>query len=290
MLKVNPRYEYLSALAAGNGKLYVADPNSYVSQTSTAPPENSVIRIYSTANLGAGQQSSFPAPRARGLAIDGDGDIWVLEQADSSHPARIVRYTPTGRPTGQIVSGVADPSAIAVDTAGGGVGRLFVTDDGPDQNIKIFSGLDGSPKLSGTFGVKGGVNAGPVPGTVGPRRFNGPNAISVDAKGNIYVANDGLPSFAVGNYGGGTSLESYSPNGNCSGRTTRRGTARPGASTRALAWMSTPRSTITGSNLNKPPAINGHGSAGPKPVQIPQRPSDQVSGSDASAEPDGACR
>jgi hypothetical protein len=213
VLKVNPRYESLSALAVGNGKLYVADPNSYVSQTSTAPPEKSVIRIYSTANLGAGQQASFPAPRARGLAIDGDGDIWVLEQADSSHPARIVRYTPTGRPTGQIVSGVADPSAIAVDTAGGGVGRLFVTDDGPDQNIKIFSGLDGSPKLSGTFGVKGGVNAGPVPGTVGPRRFNGPNAIGVDAKGNIYVANDGLPSFAVGNYGRGVSLEAYSPSG-----------------------------------------------------------------------------
>jgi hypothetical protein len=213
VLEVNPSYEYLTALAAGNGKLYVADPNSYVSQVSTAPPEKSVIRVYNTGELGAGQQESFSAPRARGLAIDGDGDIWVLEQADSSHPARIVRYTPTGRPTGQVVSGVADPSSIAVDTSGGGVGRLLVTDDGPDQNVKIFSGLAESPKLSGTFGVRGGVNAGPVPGNVGPRRFNGPNAIGVDDKGDIYVANDGLPSFAVGNYGGGTSLEAYSPNG-----------------------------------------------------------------------------
>jgi hypothetical protein len=212
-LVVNKSYEFLTGLAVGGGKLFVGDPNRYVSQSSDSPSPDSVIRVYDTSSLGKGQITSFPAPRSRGLAVDGDGDLWVLEQADATHPAMVVRYTPAGKATGQVVTGVADPTSIAVDTSSGGVGRLLVTDNGPDQNVKIFTGLDSTPKQSATFGVTGGVNAGPVPGIVGPRRFNGPDAVGVDATGNIYVASDGTPSFAVQGYGQGVSLEAYHPDG-----------------------------------------------------------------------------
>lgn len=212
-LVVNPTYEYLSALAVANGHLYVADPNHYDSQTSDTPSDATTIRVYNTANLAAGQQSTFPAPRARGLAVDGDGDIWVLEQGDGTHQPQIVRFTPSGHPTGQVITTVTDPTAIAVDTSAGGVGRLLVADDGPDQDIKIFTGLSGKPVMSATFGVKGGVNAGPVRGVIGPDRLNGPNAVAVDAAGNIYVVSDGTPSFAVQGYGQGADLESFRPNG-----------------------------------------------------------------------------
>jgi hypothetical protein len=213
VLEVNQTYEYLTALAAADGRLYVADPNQYVSQTDTSAPEKAVVRVYDTSDLGGGAQTTFRAPRARGLAVDGGGGIWVLEQADSTHPAAVVRYSPSGHPTGQTITGITDPTSITVDSAGGGVGRLLVTDNGEDQDVKIYSDLAGAPKPSGTFGVRGGVNAGPVSGTVGPGRLNGPAAIGTDAAGNIYIVSDGTPSFAVQGYGDGENLQSYRPDG-----------------------------------------------------------------------------
>lgn len=213
VLIVNPTYEYLTAMAAANGKLYVADPRSYVSQTSTTPSESTVIKVYDTGNLQGGVQTSFAAPRAHGIAVDGAGDIWVLEVGNGSVQPRIVRFTPSGKPTGQVITTVSDPTAIAVDTSGGGVGRLLVTDDGRDQNVKIFGGLDTKPVRTGTFGVQGGVNAGPVAGRVGPDRLNGPAAIGVDATGNIYIVSNGTPSIAVQGYGQGADLQAYKPDG-----------------------------------------------------------------------------
>jgi hypothetical protein len=213
VMVVNPSYEYLTGLAASKDRLYVADPNSFTSMDSNVPSETSVIRVYDTSNLGGGQVASFPAPRARGMAVDGAGGLWVLEQASRSQPAKIVRFSSTGRPTGQVVTTVANPTAIAVDTTRAGAGHLLVTDDGPDQNVKIFDALASKPVLTGTLGVTGGVLSGVRPGSVGPRRFNGPAGVGVDAAGNIYVTSNGAPSFAVQGFGQGTSLEVYKPDG-----------------------------------------------------------------------------
>jgi hypothetical protein len=213
VLAVNSRYEYLTALAVSGKRLFVADPRSYISGTSTTPSASTVIKVYNTTDLGGRPVTTFAAPRARGIAVDGAGDVWVLEQADHAHHAMVVRYTSLGVRTGQVIRNIPDPRAIAIDTSGGGVGRLLVADDGRDQQIKIFSHLDTLPVRSSTLGVKGGVNAGPVSGKVGPRRLNGPAAVGVDGKGDIFVVNNGAPSFAVQGYGEGANLQAYRPNG-----------------------------------------------------------------------------
>jgi hypothetical protein len=96
------------------------------------------------------------------------------------------------------------PTDLAVDARG----RLLVCDAGAAQQILLFDGLaEGRPRPCGTFGERGGIFAGPVPGRVGERRFNRPRGVGCDAAGNLYVANGG------GTGGGGTVLESYAPDG-----------------------------------------------------------------------------
>jgi hypothetical protein len=148
----------------------------------------------------------WPCDRPGPLALDADGSLWVLQTAGDSQPARVLRLDREGRPLPQRIAfpdGVV-PTAIAVDPPRH---RLLVADDGPDQQIRIYDQIDRDPRLAGTLGVKGGILAGPRPGQVGPLRFNRPSGVGVDDPGNIYVACDGQSA------GGGTGLESYSPEG-----------------------------------------------------------------------------
>jgi hypothetical protein len=93
-----------------------------------------------------------------------------------------------------------------------GKGRLLVADAGVDQQVKIYSDLDQIPALSGTFGTKGGIFAGPVCGQFGDLRFNKPTGVGTDSEGNIYVASSGSVS------GGSTVIECYRPDGKCAWR------------------------------------------------------------------------
>ena len=81
-----------------------------------------------------------------------------------------------------------------------------MADDGPAQQVRIYSQLETTPVLTGLLGQPGGILADP-PGRFGNLRFNHPSAVGGDADGNIYVASDGQTG------GGGTVLESYTPDG-----------------------------------------------------------------------------
>ncbi len=99
---------------------------------------------------------------------------------------QIREYSSDGAPTGKEITSVPMASDLAFHPDG----RLFVTDDGPDQQIKTFNVSGVHPQQVGTMGPKSGVFSG-TPGKYGPYKLNGPNAIDITENGNIYVASGG---------------------------------------------------------------------------------------------------
>jgi hypothetical protein len=108
---------------------------------------------------------------------------------------------------GRSIKSVAYPTNVAFDNTG----RLWVADNGPDQNFKIFTvGATGAPVLSTTFGEPGGVFAGPTKGLAGPKRFWGPRGVGFGSDGQIIVGCSGIP----GQIQGGTDIRWFDPTGN----------------------------------------------------------------------------
>ena len=104
---------------------------------------------------------------------------------------------------GKKITSVVDPTAVDFDLTG----KLWIADNGPDQNFKIFDVSGSAPTLVGTFGETGGVFAGPVPGKTGDLRFWGPRAIAHDASGNIYAGCTGMSMQMMG----GTDIRCFAP-------------------------------------------------------------------------------
>ena len=107
---------------------------------------------------------------------------------------------------GRTIRSIEDPTAVSFDLQG----RLWITDNGPDQNVKIFSVAGtAAPALVETFGETGGVYAGPVPGAWGEKRFWGPIGVAHDTLGNFYIGCTGMSSLMMG----GTDIRAYDPTG-----------------------------------------------------------------------------
>ena len=176
----------IKGIAASNTRLYLSDP------------ANSLIRVYDCNSMAS--VSQWKVYRPSELLLAADDTLWVLQSSDDNHPSRILHYNSKGElmPQTVVFPRRMTPRAICLDPQG----RLLVADDGRDQNIKIYTQLNSKPKLTGSFGVKGGVF--PKGGLIGSMRFHDLSGVGCDAKGNIYVA---------GGYGAGTDLEAYSPKG-----------------------------------------------------------------------------
>ena len=96
---------------------------------------------------------------------------------------------------GRTITTIAYPTSVAFDRDG----YLWVADNGPDQNFKIFSvPATGGPIQVATFGETGGVFARPLPGEAGPLRFWGPRGVGFGDKGEIIVGCSGIPGQDVG--------------------------------------------------------------------------------------------
>jgi hypothetical protein len=181
----------IKGIAASSTRLYLSDP------------ANSLIRVYDCETMASVMQWSVSRPAA--LALAKDGTLWVLQTSDAAHPARILHFNANGKELPQAITFLRSmsPRAICLDPHG----RLLVADDGPEQNIKIYSRLESKPTLAGTFGVKYGVFADG--GRVGPLRFHDLSGVGCDAAGNIYAAG----GYGAAEDGVGTELEAYSPKG-----------------------------------------------------------------------------
>ncbi len=147
---------------------------------------------------------SWSVDRPAQLALDSHGALWALQSATNGQPARVLHFGRSGQRLPQTIELPMNsvPKGLCLDPQG----RLLVADCGPDQQIHIYDNLDGQPRLADSFGERGGILGGEIPGHFWPRqapRFNEPVAVGCDAAGNIYVANDASSG------GGGTVLESY---------------------------------------------------------------------------------
>lgn len=162
----------------------------YVSDT-----PDSVIRTFNVETMKPTNRPRFERylPRCGPLSWTKNG-VWAIQNAGVGlrEPTRVVHLVPVGAvlplPPGSVPSGLC-----ATDT-----GRVYVADSGPAQQIRIFDPLpdppgavriDGDPLYAQktTWGVDGGIYAGPIPGRNGPLRFAGPCGVGLDAQANLYV-------------------------------------------------------------------------------------------------------
>jgi sugar lactone lactonase YvrE len=128
----------------------------------------------------AGAQFSFPG----GIAIDGQGNLYIADRGNF----RIRKITPAGDVStfaGSGTAGSADGNADAAefshdmhDIVIDGQGNLYIADGDRIRRVTpqgVVSTIAGS-----TFGFKDGDGSS--------AKFNLPNGMTIDAQGNIYVA------------------------------------------------------------------------------------------------------
>jgi hypothetical protein len=160
-------------------------------------------------------ERAFPFQRPGPMTVDRRGDLWIIQQANdfpvgvspmTKYPGALKCYRTDGTFTGKVITDVTNPTAVAYDSK---TDRLIVADNGPNQNLRIYSDLATTHRFVDSFGVRGGIYAGKTPGRLfdpaagGWARFYGINGVGVDARGNLYVSNGAS----------GTDLRKYSPDG-----------------------------------------------------------------------------
>jgi sugar lactone lactonase YvrE len=184
------RFLYPYAIAVdGAGNLYVADSGNQ--NIRVISPGGSVYTIAGTAGVtgstdGSGVAALFNLPQ--GIAVDAAGNIYVSDTNNST----IRKITSTG--VVSTLAGVAGqtggadgagaaarfsyPFGLAVDA----LGNIYVADFDNDAVRKVTP-AGSVTTLAGSAGTSGSVD-----GQGGAARFNHPQAVAVDAAGNVYVA------------------------------------------------------------------------------------------------------
>lgn len=150
------------------GHLYVADAGGTLQVVHEFDRYGALVR-----NFGIATGLSFP----NGLAVDGDGNLYVSDTNDG----RLIVFDASGTQVGVVGRGPAAgelglPVGIAIDDAG----RVFVVDS-VSHAVQVYRTLaagDRSPRYLASFGVEGTANGA----------FEYPNGIALDARGHVYVA------------------------------------------------------------------------------------------------------
>jgi sugar lactone lactonase YvrE len=173
--------------AAGN--VYVADTYSdTIRKISVDGTVSTLAGSAGTAGVanGIGTAAQFDSPED--LAVDAAGNVFVCDT--SNHMIR--KITPGGVVTtfagGPNLTGSTDGTGTAArfysprGLAIGAVGTIYVADSN-NHTIRRITAAGVVTTLAGTPGSRGSAN-----GTGSAARFSGPNAIALDAAGNLFVA------------------------------------------------------------------------------------------------------
>jgi streptogramin lyase len=180
------RFYFPSGVAVDSiGKVYVADDRNYSIRKITPGGLVSTLAGYSYGSAdGQGSLAGFFHPG--GVAVDRLGNVYVADQGNN----KIRKITPGGLVStlaGSNTSGTADgqgslasfnsPTGVSVD----GKGNVYVADAGNNLIRKITPG-----GLVST--LAGSTTLGSADGQGSLASFNYPTGVSVDALGNVYVA------------------------------------------------------------------------------------------------------
>ena len=161
----------ITGLADYNGEVYVSDF-----------PGNR-IQVYSTAGVFK-RGWTITGPGA--IAVENGGaNVWVAQRGTG----KICRFSASGT-AGAVIQMPAGalPSALHIDTQN----QLWVGDQGPDLNLKVYTNLTGTPTLAFTYGDVGGYlnTTTGVMGETGAGRFTRIAGVGHDTAGNLYVLNN----------------------------------------------------------------------------------------------------
>ena len=172
------------------GNLYVADAQNHVIRKVT--PTGVVTTFAGTVGLagsadGTGSAAQFDTPS--GVAVDANGTIYVADSGNNAVRAITSAGVVTTFAGTAGLSGSANgtgsaarfniPVAIAVDST---AGLIYVADTG-NSTIRKITTAAVVTTLAGSAGVNGSAN-----GTGAAASFYGPEGITVDSTGIIYVA------------------------------------------------------------------------------------------------------
>ncbi|WP_396632862.1 IPT/TIG domain-containing protein [Maribacter sp. R86514] len=184
---VNAQFDFPSALATDNaGNIYVADTRNFKIRKIT--PSGVVSTLAgSTLGFADGDGSDAKFSVMEGITVDLMGNVYVSDSGNS----RIRKITPEGTVTtiaGNGLQGSTDgagtsaefrlPVGITTDSAG----NIYVADEF-NHNIRKID-------LEGVVSTIAGGTPGFMDGNGTNAQFNSPRGITVDAFGNIYVADD----------------------------------------------------------------------------------------------------
>jgi len=126
-------------------------------------------------------RTNFPVAGLKDVAIAPGGSLWVIASNAVLRPnlvaAEVIPLT-----SSSLCPEVVKPTALSFAHDG----RLIVCDDGPDQQVKFYDVSGARPRLTGSFGERGGLRSG-TPGLSAPTRLYAPRGAGTDAAGNLYV-------------------------------------------------------------------------------------------------------
>jgi sugar lactone lactonase YvrE len=184
------RFYYPMGIALDNaGNVYVADfGNSTIRKITSAGVVSTIAGLAGNTGSadGAGSTARFSGPD--GVAVDSAGNVFVADWANDTirkiTPAGVVSTIAGLAGSSGSVDGLGNaarfngPSSVATNSSG----NIYVADFYNDTIRKITP--DGTViTLAGAAGV-----AGSTDGTGNSARFYGPEGVSVDNAGNVYVA------------------------------------------------------------------------------------------------------
>lgn len=178
------------------GYIYVLDANGSIGTSGQASPTTTILRKIGpfTGKSWGSIAALVTVPYARRMCFDREGNLWVLTQGVSGNPSgsnRLLRYGTSGTllHASTVPSSVGYAMDIACDPS---QDRLFLADNGSDQQIKILS-YDNTnataPRWVGSIGQQAGWldSTSGAPGQLGPLRFAGLRGVALDSAGNMYV-------------------------------------------------------------------------------------------------------
>jgi hypothetical protein len=175
-----PIPETATSLSCSNGKILIGYPDQIE------------LRDENTMQL----SGFYPAKDIRSVLLAPDGSFWVIAGNAVHH------LQANGSDTGVTLPNIGAPASLAWSNTG----ELIVSDNGPAQQVLFFD-VSAQPRLTSTFGVKGGLYSG-VPGAVAPQKLFALRGAGMDQKGNLYVG----MSFDLGT-DGNAFIRAFSPAG-----------------------------------------------------------------------------